>query len=229
MVIEAVLWALAAVVAPLAGAWLLARPETTWPGRIARKVEASGAAAWVYGLGFTYAALLRGAILPREAGLSGHSLPDWAAGLLITAVVCLAVPGAARLAGRLAALRRWLAPVSGGQASATGGPVEGILEESRWALYRGLGGYWTASPWGWGMTGLVLALTEMGLRGRVWHGPRAWAARRAAYLGHAVLSFLLFGLTRNAWLAAIGFVICQAVWLGASVSLSEPEGGEEGR
>jgi hypothetical protein len=215
-VIEAGVWCAAALLLPAASAWALAIPT---PGRIGRMAEwlrarpwVPVAAEWLHGFAFVFGALMRGAIVPRLAGLSGHSGAEWIGGTAIAGGVCLLVFVASRLVQALPNRRPWPRLVRMPASVGPPEPVPGLLEESRWALYRGAGGAWTGSLWASAGIGLGLAVVEAGLRDRMWENPAGWVVRRAGYLAHAGLSFVLFGLTRNAWLTALAFVICLFTW-----------------
>jgi hypothetical protein len=172
-------------------AGLLAGPVAGWA---ARRVPALKRAAplgpWAHGLILPFAALMRGAVTPREFGLSGHAGQDWLIGSLFA--------GALVAAGAVMALRR-----------RTYGwerldPVDAVLDEGRWGLYRAWGVAWTSARLPGAAVGLVLALLEGFLRSGGAVRPQAWAAANPLALLRPASSFLFFILTGNAWLTAIG-------------------------
>ncbi len=177
-----------------AGLWcaagLLAAPVAGWAARRAPALKRAALfAPWIYGLLLPFAALMRGAVTSREFGLSGHAGRDWLIGSLFA--------GALVAAGAIALHRR------------TYGwehldPVDAVLDEGRWGLYRAWGVAWTSARLPGAAFGLGLALMEGFLRGGGAVRPRAWAAANPLALLRPAASFLFFVLTGNAWLTAIG-------------------------
>jgi hypothetical protein len=178
--IEAGIWCAAALLAAPAARWVTRR----WPWLR----RAAPLAPWVYGLGPPFAALMRGAVLPREFGLDGFRPQDWLTGALIAAAV---------VAGAALALRT--RPRGWDRLD----PVDATLDEARWGLYRAAGVAWTASMLPGAAIGLGLALVEGYLRSATRGAPRIWASSQPLALLRPVGSFLLFVLTRNIWLTAL--------------------------
>jgi hypothetical protein len=155
-------------------------------------------------LGLPFAALMRGAVLPREFGLEGFRAQDWLTGALIAAAL---------VAGAALALR----------ARPTGwdriDPVDAVLDEARWGLYRAAGMAWTSSVFPGAAIGLGLMVLEGYLHSGTRSVPRIWASSQPLALLRPVASFLFFILTRNAWLTALA----QAGLVLALSAFSSPE------
>jgi hypothetical protein len=193
--IEAGIWCAAALLSAPAARWVTQR----WPWL----QKAAPLAPWVYGLGPPFAALMRGAVLPREFGLDGSRPQDWLTGALIAAAV---------VAGAALALRARPHGWDGLD------PVDAVLDEARWGLYRAAGAAWTASVLPGSVIGLALALVEGYLRWGSTGALRIWAASHPLALLRPAGSFLLFVLTRNIWLTALA----QAGLILALSALSSP-------
>lgn len=199
LVWEAALWAALALSAPTAASWL-------WP-RLRPRLGEWGSAAealgpWLHGLLPAYLALVTGAVSGRDAGLFDHSWGDWASGVL----AC----GAGLVA---AAILAWWRPLPLRIPS----PLDGALDEPRWALYRGAGALW-AGAWTPGVfIGLGLAVlewmavvqpwrrrssSEATLAGRRWRILGGLAPEEWGILFRMALSAALFLATRNLWLTA---------------------------
>lgn len=196
--IEAALWCAAS---------LAAGPIAAWAARRSPDLRrAAPLALWIYGLLPPFGALMRGAVTPYEFGLSGLAGADWLIGLLL---------GSAALAAGALLLRR-----------RTHGwerldPVDAVLDEGRWGLYRASGVAWTEGRLPGAAVGLALSLAEG--YGRLGGGrrPRAWAAAHPLALLRPAASFLFFLLTGNAWLTTLG----QAGLILAIQALSRRERG----
>src|SRR3972149_11004230 len=91
---EALIWSALAALSPAAAAvaWPRWKPRLGIAGETLERI-----APWLHGVGPAYLALIRGAILSRDAGLRGADLVAWLAG----GGVCGALPG-----GLLAVARR---------------------------------------------------------------------------------------------------------------------------
>ena len=178
--IEAGIWCAAALLSAPTAQWVTRR----WPWLL----RAAPLAPWIYGLGPPFAALMRGAVLPREFGLEGFRPQDWLTGALIAAAV---------VAGAALALRT--RPTGWEQLDA----VNAVLDEARWGLYRAAGVAWTASVLPGAAIGLGLSLVEAHLRKGTRGGPRFWAFSESLALLRPAGSTLLFILTRNVWLTAL--------------------------
>lgn len=180
--IEAALWC---------AAGLLAAPVAGWAARrLPALKRAAPVGPWIHGLLLPFAALMRGAVTPREFGLSGHAGQDWLIGSLFA--------GALVAAGAMMAARR-----------RTYGwerldPVDAVLDEGRWGLYRAWGVAWTSARLPGAAIGLGLALVERYSLSRGAVRPRAWAAANPLALLRPAASFLFFVFTGNAWLTALG-------------------------
>lgn len=173
---ETVVWVSFAVASPALAAVLWPRLRARF-GEWAELVERF--APWAHGFGPAYLALLTGAIRAREAGLLGHDPLAWVAGALAT-VIWL-----------------WLATLWRPDAVHWPEPNRGVLDEPRWTLYRAAGSQWVGHPQIGGLVGLVLAVSEWGLSGRV-QGRVEWQT-----LARLASSAVVFALTRNFWLTAL--------------------------
>lgn len=137
---------------------------------------------WLHGIGPAYLALITGAISAREFGIAGQPLLGWAGDLLFCASWLAATARFVRAQGD------WPKP------------ARGLLDEPRWALYRAAGAAWVGSlPMG-ALSGLALAVVELGLltiaqRGG---GRPPWES-----LARAASSTLIFVLTANFWMTLI--------------------------
>jgi len=195
-VIEAALWCSLGLLAAPAARWMTRR----WPGLL----RAASLAPWVYGFGLPFAALMRGAVLPREFGLEGFRAQDWLTG---------ALSATGLVAGVALALR----------ARPTGwdriDPVDAVLDEARWGLYRAAGMAWISSLVPGAAIGLGLMVLEGYLRAGNRGAPRTWVSSQPLGLLRPAASFLFFILTRNAWLTALA----QAGLILALSAFSSPE------
>ncbi|MEX0788160.1 MAG: hypothetical protein WD040_05115 [Anaerolineales bacterium] len=193
--IEAGLWCAAALLSAPAARWVTRR----WPWLL----KAAPLAPWVYGLGPPFAALMRGAVQPREFGLEGFRPQDWLTGALIASAV---------VAGAALALRT--RPTGWERLD----PVDAVLDEARWGLYRAAGVAWTAAVLPGATIGLALSLVEAYLRSGTRSRPRIWATSEPLALLRPAGSTLLFILTGNVWLTALA----QAGLILALSALSPP-------
>lgn len=186
---EAAFWVGVALLSPIAA-------EVIWPRlsiRLGEQAEiAERFAPWAWGLIPAYLALITGAVPARDLGLTGHSPFAWFGGALI----CGALIG-------IAALLRW---PKGDWPE----PTRGVLDEPRWALYRGAGLLWIAGPAPGLLIGLGLSLLEWGIRFQPWktrrgRDPRRWQAPPGTWetLLRMASSASIYTLTRNFWLTAI--------------------------
>lgn len=192
MIWEAAVWSLLGVGSPL-----LARRLR--PRLVQRLGEAAWAlpeaARWLHGLALPFAAVLTGAVPANFLGLYGSdNALKWVGGGLL-------------LAGLFLALREFLRrrPL---QAPEINYDVA-VLDEPRWALYRGSGRLWLADPALGTLVGLLLSVLEWGLRGEVWRPEKRGDLSVCLILARAASSSLAFALTGNLWLT-IGF---QLAWL----------------
>jgi hypothetical protein len=168
------------------------------------------AAPWLHGVGLAYLALLRGAILSRDAGLRGHDLVAWVGG----GVACAAVLGLLE-----ASLPRPAREVEWPD------PVQALADEPRWTLYRAAGALWlnshalgTGLGLGWGL--LEWAAAHWARVRQVRQGPPQGGSRlhwigqdpqAGGTLLRLAVSSLFFLLTRNFWLTALSGVVLLAV------------------
>jgi hypothetical protein len=200
---RAVLWVGLSVSVPAAAAW-------AWP----RIRERSGTALdlllplapWAHAILPGYLALITGSVLGRDFGLYGVGPARITSGV----IACAAALAASALA------RRWIQPprIS---------PVDALLEEPRWALYRAAGLLWLPGPWAGIVFGLGLAIAEIGLSAKWWS--REARARQETWFPvlRAALSAVVFAATRSFWLTAatqVGFLV-----IGSKQRSVKGEGG----
>ncbi len=188
MPIEAGFWVLLALAAPLAGP-LTGRFLTERYPRAAEPLRQL--APWIYGLLPGYLAWFTGAVAGRDAGLYGHSLQNWLYGAILVASLLL-LAGVARF--------RWPVAVPAPQ------PIQGALDEFRWALYRAAGRLWLGPVWAGALLGAALALLEVAVRRRVWRQVPPFWPDAAVELIRVAASGLVFALTANLWLSIAAHV-----------------------
>ena len=136
-------------------------------------------APWAHGFIPAYLALFFGSIRARDAGVIGRGPLDWVGGML-----------ACGLWLGLAAL---LKPEGGTWPE----PTRGVLDEPRWTLYRAAGGLWVGHYQFGVLVGLGLAAVEW------WLGVQSRRSVAWETLARMASSTVVFGLTRNFWLAAL--------------------------
>ncbi len=184
MIWEGLLWAALA----LAG-----RPvaQRYWPRLKQRAGEwgpwLAGLAPWADGLLVPYLALISGSILGRDMGLYGQGAGLWLAG----ALACGLALGVLTLVLRRRHLSIHLNT-----------PLELILDEPRWALYRAAIAQAAASFPAGILGGFLLASLEWCLRRRPWTAKQRGELSLWEPLLRAALSAALFAATRNLWLTA---------------------------
>ena len=190
---EALIWSALAALSPAAAAvdWPRWKPRLGMAGEPLERV-----APWLHGVGLAYLALIRGAILSRDAGLRGHDLVAWLAG----GVACAALLGCI-----LAVARR------PGLGMPWPDPLRALADEPRWALYRAAGALWLGShALGTGV-GLGWAVLEWALTNRTRLGGIRQHPEAAGTLLRLASSALIFLVTRNFWLTCLSGGIMLAV------------------
>jgi hypothetical protein len=182
MPIEALLWSSLLVLSP-------ALAFRFWPTVRERfgplPFDLAALAPWIHGLVLPYLALILGSVSGRHVGLQGFPSASWLSGSL----ACALGLGAAYVASD-----RIQSPPDPEIDFGTG-----LLEETRWAFYRGAAAQWLSYPFG-SLLGLGLAVLELAithLADLKLHSPslRQWKA-----ILRAALSTLLFLGTGNVWL-----------------------------
>lgn len=164
-----------------------------WPRikpRLDNRAEGvSAGARLLYSLAIPYLALLFGSISARDTGLVGldafpYSMADWLRALA--------------WAGLWAVLAVVFYVWGGIYPGAT--PGNALLDELRWAFYRGAAIGWVAQPFLGALLGLGLAAAEWGAI----HGLRTT-------LGETTPPWL--GWAARAWLSTFVFLFTQNIWL----------------
>ncbi len=185
MPIEALIWSLLIILGPALAhrAWPLLRDRyKNLPDELA------ALAPWIHGLGLPYLAIILGSVSSRHVGLQGLPTEIWATGGL----ACVAGLAAAYVAMRQRESR--LDPEAGFDTL--------LLEEGRWAFYRGAARLWLPFPFsahlGLGMSVLEMGITHFAIHGRKKLSPSQWKA-----LLRAAFSTTLFVATHNFWLTLV--------------------------
>ncbi|MFP3853861.1 MAG: hypothetical protein ACLFWD_06160 [Anaerolineales bacterium] len=145
---------------------------------------------WIYGLAPPFLAWVFGWMPARVMGFSGQGgLIGW---LLISLLLALS----------LALYWRFIRPRL---------PAEipdirsehALLDEPRWAFYRGVGWLWLGQ-FGWGMLlGFGLSLLEWALRHEIWRVERRSEPATCFHLARHATSSLVFALSANLWLTML--------------------------
>ncbi len=150
---------------------------------------------WLRNLGLPYLALMLGAVAARDMGLRGHSLLEWAFGLLLAG-------GAAALGWRLRQSQAW--PES----------TQAALDEVRWALYRALAWGWSGSLVVGLLVGFGVSLVERALMRASETGRLRLVGDDGPWLVRSLTSAAMFGVAHNLWLnvmarlaAPLGFAL----------------------
>lgn len=186
VMLPAALWTAAAVLAPLAAPYVtrwLAERDPAW-------AETGAALApWLHGLALPYLALFTGALPARFLGIYGSGgWFGWVwAGLLVAGLL---------FAARFAFNR---IPISYRRERYE----QLVLDEPRWALYRGAGWLWVGSFQLGLLVGLVLALSEWALTWRAWQPAARTSQPACLALARIGVSALVYALTGNLWLTIV--------------------------
>lgn len=146
-------------------------------------------APWLHGPALAFAALFSGALPGQALGLLGSG--GWI-GWLWGALMVVLLWFAARRA-----LQRWPIALDLERYDVV------VLDEPRWALYRGGGWLLTGSFFFGALAGLGLALLEWLLRWRGWRRQTRSSAPACFALARVGSSALVFSLTGNLWLTAL--------------------------
>jgi len=192
---EALLWSALTALSPAAAAatWPRWKPRLGLAGEPLERI-----APWLHGVGLAYLALIRGAILSRDAGLRGHDPVAWLAG----GVACAALLGCILVVTRRPGLGiPWP------------DPLHALADEPRWALYRAAGALWfnfSSHALGTGV-GLGWAVLEWAVTNRTRLGAIRQHPEVAGRLLRLASSTLIFLATRNFWLTCLSGGIVLAV------------------
>lgn len=184
MPIEALFWSLLLILSPALGSRL-------WPTLRERfaplPIDIKSWAVWIHSLGIPYLAIVLGSVSGRKIGLYGQVPGEWFTGLL----ACSLGLGA----GFFLLKRRNDRP------DPEVDLVSNMLEETRWAFYRGASTLWLPgifSPLlGFGLAALELGITHVLTFGRQIPSPSQWKI-----VLRTALSTILFLATGNFWLTA---------------------------
>lgn len=184
MPIEALLWSLLLILGPS----LALRVWPTLRERLNQQLlDFESLAPWIHGLGIPYLALILGSVSSRRVGLYGFPTTIWVSG----GVACTLGLGAAYFILERISVRP--------------DPEQKIrvllLEETRWAFYRGAAFLWLPFPFSI-LLGFGASLLEWGITHVVAHGRRRPSPAQWKVLIRAGLSSLLFVATGNFWLTA---------------------------
>jgi hypothetical protein len=181
--IEALLWSALGVTAPFVARYIPA----DWRERLGNRAgQLKSISPWMHGLAPPFLAIFSGAISLRFLGISG---PDVLTGWILQGVLLAMV-----LAGASAWLQRH--PIS----RPTLRLDHAVLDEPRWALYRGAGTLvLTHSGFG-ALLGLVLGVAEWALTSEVWKPERRQDSVVCLGLIRVSTSAIAFVLSRNLWL-----------------------------
>lgn len=201
---EALIWCAVAAIAPavVAAYWPSAKRRLGTAGQPLGQLGP-----WLHGIGPAYLALIRGAILSRDAGLRGHDLLSWVGGALAgAALVWLLVLGARRYASD----QPWP------------DPLQALADEPRWTLYRAAGALWLGSHTLGTGVGLGLGLLEWALLHKPWAAEWTVQPQAAGTLLRLSCSALVFLITRNFWLTCLAGAALLAA-LGRPVPLRRAE------
>lgn len=179
-------WSLTASVAPLAAPYahrLLARRRPKWVDRVALL------APWLYGPGLAFAALFAGSLPARALGVLGSGgWVGWVAGALLVLLLWF---------GARQALQRWPITLELDRYDVV------VLDEPRWALYRGTGWLWAGSFALGSLVGLGLALIEWTVTWRAWLPENRRSVPACYALARIGVSALVFTMTGNLWLTML--------------------------
>jgi hypothetical protein len=147
--------------------------------------ELDALAPWIHGLGLPYLAIILGSVSSRHVGLQGFPVESWATGGL----ACVA--GLA--AGYLVIRQREI------YVDPDAGIATLLLEEGRWAFYRGAARLWLPFPFST-LLGLGMSMIEMGITHFVVSDQQKPSTAQWKLLLRAALSTTLFATTQNFWL-----------------------------
>lgn len=162
---------------------LLAQHRSSWVG------PAALLGPWIHGPGLAFAALFTGSLPARALGLFGSDgRIGWVGGGLLVLLLWLGARRALERRPVALGLDRYDVVV---------------LDEPRWALYRGAGWLWTGSFYLGGLVGIGLGLVEWALTWRAWRPNERATAPACFMLARIGVSALAFSLTGNLWLTAV--------------------------
>ncbi len=150
---------------------------------------------WLHGLLFPFAALFTGVLSASHLGLYGQGgWSRWVGGAVLVLALLL---GLRQLVARLM-IETPEIPLQ-----------EAMLDEPRWALYRGVGHLWLGDFWLGTLVGLGLSLVEWSLIQRIWRERSRKDPAACLVLARLAWSSLIFALTANLWLV----LAFQLAWL----------------
>lgn len=192
-------WSGVAVLAPLAGRQIrraLSTRAAAWAG------VADAVGPWLHGLGPPYLALFTGAMPARYLGLYGSG------GWLVWSLSALLLGGL--WFGARVALVRYPLELGPGRYDTL------VLDEPRWALYRGAGWLLVGSFQLGALIGLGVALLEWSLTWRSWRPGERTSEAACFMLARVATSSVAYSLTGNLWLTALFQV-------GLALLMDEPD------
>jgi hypothetical protein len=143
---------------------------------------------------------LTGSVFARDCGLLGMTSGNWLIGLGACALLLAGFAVGLRLDRVKAAAAAWFHP---------GEPFVGVLDEPRWAFYRGAAAVAFPGPLAFQTIGLALGCLEWTIvNGRPTRAmpPRVWSG-----LVRLTVSAVLFAITRNLWLVLLTQAAAEAL------------------
>lgn len=185
MIVEAIIWTTAALVAPD----IIGLVRAGWGGGSGERLQTVVSfGRWFRSLGIPYLALLSGAVAARDVGLSGQTGAEWLRG----AFECAGVLGLT-----------WIVIGYRRTALSYSPPVRAAMDEGRWALYRGTGSLLADPLWAGPLIGLAVGLIEWAVKHHAWVQPSHLKVDAWSSLARVCGSTALFLLTRNLWLIVV--------------------------
>lgn len=150
-------------------------------------------------------AWITGAVFAWDCGIVGFTAAEWLVGLGMCGLILAAFAVSLRTEHVRELAATWFGP---------GGSWLDLLDEPRWAFYRGAAAVAFPNPAAFQAIGFALGGLEWTIRnGRPSRGtpPRAWSG-----IARLAVSALLFALTRNLWLILLTQAAAQALLLRAT-------------
>jgi hypothetical protein len=184
---QSLAWTAGWLVFPLLGerlrGWLLQRGE-------AQEELYDEIAPWVVGLAPAYLGWILGLVPGRMLGFMGRG------GFIGWLLVGLVLAG-------LLALYWWVFLPRASVTLPDFRADHGLLDEARWAYYRGVGWLWIGNFW-WGvLLGFGLTILEWALTQKLWKAERRGDPVTCLHLARRASSTLAFALSANFWLTMI--------------------------
>jgi len=196
---EAAIWLVASLAAPAVGRAL----DRRLPSRLmAWRAELAFWADVGYGVLPLYLPWVTGSVLGIDSGLAGISAGRWLTGAAVSGAAIAALAIVVRVRSARCVLQTWFIPAPNWLF---------VLDEPRWAFYRGAAAAFVGSSAVAQVGGLLLGAGEwLVRRGRPTRAtsPAVWSG-----LVRLGVSAVLFAVTRNLWLVALTQAAAQALVL----------------